>query len=99
MNYIPKSGKIYITILTAANTWYPVLTEEQSKAIRGIKMKSRYIYGQQSGNPFDYAFSLVPGDEFISNTGSGWGEIFAPMSGIWARSAIAGTKIEILTYE
>ena len=99
MKYIPKSGSIYITTLTLANTWYAVLTEAQSKAVRGIKMKSRYTYGQQSGNPFDYAFSASPGEDYISNTGAGWGEEFAPTSGIWARSAIAGTIIEILTYE
>lgn len=98
MNYVPKVGQIYITTLTTANTWYEVLTAAQATAIRGMKMKSRYTYGQQSGNPFDYAFSSSPGDTFISNTGAGFGDTFAPISGIWARSPVANCVIEILTY-
>ena len=99
MDYIPKVGRVYITTLTLVNTWYAVLTPTQAKGIRGFKIKSRYVYGQQSGLPFDYAFSAVPGNDYWSNTGSGSGDEAGPVRGIWARAPVAGTVIELMTYD
>ena len=105
MDYIPKSSKVYVTILTNANTWYEVLTEAQAKASRGIKVKSRYTYGNASQFPFDYAFSASPdievsaGNGFVSNAGGGLGDTLSPSSGLWCRSAITGCIIEVQIYE
>jgi len=96
--YIPRVGTVIITTLTLANTWYQVLTEDQAKSIRGLKIKSRFIYNQSAAYPFDIAFSATPGDNFYSSSGGGMGDTFSPSSGIWARSPVAGIKIEILTY-
>ena len=103
--YIPKVGKVIVVVLTAANTWYPVLTEAQAKGIRGVKVKSRYTHGSGAPNPFDIAFSSSPdegvsaGNGFTSYAGSGFGDAFGPVSGIYARSVIAGTIMEIITYD
>lgn len=97
--------KIYVTELTLANTWYQVLTEEQAKCIQGYKIKSRYTVGSVPA-PFDYAFTSTPasgvtttGNGFYSNTGVGSGDEAKPGSGIFARSATAGTLIEVVVYE
>ena len=106
MDYIPKSSKVYVVELATAGTWYAILTEAQAKAIRGLKIKSRYVYGQQSQMPFDYAFNSTPatgetstGNGFVSNTGAGFGDIIAPLSGIWARGKVNNTFLEIQIYE
>ncbi len=106
MDYISKSSKVYVVELTIAGTWYSILTEEQAKGCRGIKVKSRYTYGQSSQQPFDYAFNSSPasgvattGNGFISNAGSGFGDTISPSSGMWARGAVAGTLLEIQVYE
>lgn len=98
MSYIPKVGTVIITTLTLANTWYQILTEAQARSILGVKVKSRYTYGSGAPGPFDYAFSETPGNDYISNSGAGFGDTIAPSSGMWARSAVAGTVIEVLTY-
>ena len=97
-SYIPKVGTLIITTLTAANTWYQVMTAAQAVGIRGFKIKSRYTYGQTSPKPFDYAFSSSPGDNYWSNTGGGLADEAGPVNGVWARSAVAGTVIELMTY-
>ena len=105
MPYIPKVAKVYVVELTLANTWYPILTEDQARSIMAVKIKSRYTYGSQPPNPFDYAFSATPdagvstGGGFVSNTGGGLSDILSPSSGIWARSPEAGTQLEIITYD
>jgi len=105
LNYIGKVGKVYVVTLTTADTWYAVLTGAQAKAIRGFKIKSRYTYGSGAPSPFDYAFKAAPdsgastGSGFWSNSGAGSGDEAGPANGIWARSAVAGTVIEVMTYE
>ena len=105
MEYKSKVAFIYVKTLTSADTWYQVLTPDQAKGIRGYKIKSRYVYGQQSQQPFDYAFNSAPtagdtttGNGFWSNAGGGAGDEAGPVSGIWARSVIAGTVIEVMTF-
>jgi len=104
MEYIPKVANVYVVTLVLANTWYQVLTKAQAKYIRGIKVKSRYTYGQTTPKPFDIAFSDSPdendssGSGFISYSGSGFGDTFGPTSGMWARSAVAGVVLEVITY-
>ena len=109
MEYIPKSGKIYVVSLTTS--WVQILTVDQIKGIRGVKIKSRVIF-DASGNmtaqpgPFDIAFTSNPssgadssGTGFTSYTGAGFGDTFAPIKGLWAKSAISGTLLEIIVYE
>ena len=109
VDYVPKVGKIIVVTLTLADTWYPVLTEAQSKSIRGYKIKSRLTFNS-SGNPtaapkpFDLALSLTPdsgdsdGSGFYSLSGQGSGDTFGPSNGLWASSSVAGTVIEIITF-
>lgn len=105
--YIPKTGKIYVVTLTVAGTWYTILTEAQAKALRGIRIKSRYTYGQTAQTPFDLAFSATPstggnvtdGTGILTYSGSGISDTLSPSSGVWARSAVAGTIIEVETFE
>jgi len=99
MDYVPRVGTIIVTTLTKANTWYQVLTKAQAANIRGFKIKSRYTYGAQLAAPFDYAFSETPGNNYWSNNGAGAGDNAAPNTGVWARSAVAGTVIEVMTYD
>lgn len=108
--YTSKVGRIYVVTLTDSNTWYPVLTPAQAKGIQGFKIKSRMVF-DSSGNPtttqkpFDYAFNSSPdasdssGSGFWSNSGSGAGDSGGPCNGIWARSSVAGTIIEVMCYE
>ncbi len=104
MAYIGKVGAVYVVTLTLADTWYAVLTSAQASCIRGFKIKSRYTHGGLPPGPFDYAFSAAPaagdsaGSGFWSNSGAGAGDEAGPVSGIWAKSAVAGTIIEIMTY-
>ena len=105
--YIPRVGQVYVVTLPSNGTWTPILTEAQAKAARGIKVKSRFTLGQSTLKPFDIAFSATPdetgnvsdGTGFISNTGSGFGDTFAPSSGIWARTSTSGVVIEVLVYQ
>jgi hypothetical protein len=105
-NYVSKVGKIYVKTLTLADTWYQILTAEQCKAIRGVKVKTRYVKGQAI-NPFDYAFNATPeaGDDttaglgYWSNTGMGVSDMISPSNGLWARSQTAGCQIEVQIYE
>lgn len=108
--YIPKSGKIYVVTLTLADTWYQVLTESQAKAIRGFKIKSRMTFSSVGAptftpRPFDYAFKSSPdsgdssGNGYWSNYGTGAGDEGGPTNGIWARSSVAGTIIELMVYD
>lgn len=109
-DYAPKAGKVYVVTLTAASTWYPVLTPTQAKGIRGFKIKSRQTYNSIGAptlgqRPFDYAFKEAPdagdssGDGFYSNSGAGSGDSGGPVNGLWARSTVAGTIIEVMVYE
>ena len=108
-DYVSRVGKIYVTVLTLADTWYQVLTEAEASAIRGFKIKSRMTFNAAGGligslAPFDYAFKAAPdagasdGDGFYSTTGAGSGDAAQPSNGIWARSTVAGTIIEVLAY-
>ena len=105
--YIPKAALIYTVTLPASKAWTEILTAAQAKAIRGVKIKPRYTFGQTTQKPFDVAFSETPdtgknvsdGTGFFSNTGSGFGDVFAPSSGLWARSGTgAAIVLEIITY-
>lgn len=110
-HYIGKVGKIYVKTLTNADEWYQILTPTQAKGIRGFKIKSRMTFNSSGGltsgqRPFDYAFVESPeagdtaaGDGFYSNSGAGSGDEGGPSNGLWARSAVAGTVIEVLVYE
>lgn len=107
-NYLPKDAKIFVVTLTNANTWYAILTSDQSVGMRGFKIKSRETY-DSSGNPtstikpFDYAFNSAPdsgdssGNGFYS-VGSGAADEAGVVNGIWARSSVAGTVIECIVY-
>ena len=112
MGYTPRTGKIYVKTLTSA--WQHVLTREQSKAIKGFKIKSRYS-GTGAPGPFDIAFTGVDsvsgkdygtpstgndsdGNGYWTNTGAGLGDTAANSLGIWAKSTTDGTVIEIMTY-
>lgn len=102
--YIAKTGKVYVTTLVTANTWYQVLTAAESKAIRGVKVKSRFVTGTAPA-PFDTAFKATPdegdssGDGFITNLGMGFGDTISPSNGLWCRSSTAGAIIEAVAYE
>lgn len=107
--YIPKSGKIYVVSLTTS--WAQILTSDQCKGIRGVKIKSRITFDSGGGmtaqpGPFDIAFTSSPssgadssGTGFSSYSGAGFGDTFAPLKGLWARSAVNGTLLEIIVYE
>ncbi len=105
--YIPKVGQVHVTTLPSNGAWTPILTEAQAKACRGIKVKSRFTVGQSTLKPFDIAFSDSPdetgnvsnGTGFISNTGSGFGDTFSPVSGVFARTTTSGVVIEVLVYQ
>lgn len=111
MDYIPKAAKIYVTTLTNANTWYQVLTAANAKGIRGLKVKTRMVYGADGAptfvpRPFDIALSSSPdttddvtdGTGFISLSGTGSGDQFGPVNGLWARSTVAGAVIEVMVF-
>ena len=105
LTYSAKVGKVFVTELVSANTWYQVLTKANAHNIRGFKIKSRYTSGQPP-NDFDYAFNSTPsagadtdGNGFYSMTGSGAGDTAAVSNGLWARSNEANTFIEVMTYE
>lgn len=110
IGYTAKNGMPYVTTLTLANTWYQVLTEAQVKGCRGIKIKTRMVYNDEGAptyapRPFDIAFSSSPdtddtsiGDGFMSMSGSGSGDEFAPSTGVWCRSTVAGAIIEVIVY-
>lgn len=104
MDYVPRVGLIYVVTLTS--NWQEVLTEAQAKSIRGFKMKIRLNPGE-APNFFDLAFTLTPdetgsvsdGTGFLSYSGSGLGDMFAPSSGVFARTRNSGTTVlEIITF-
>src|SRR3990167_1661171 len=109
-NYVGKVGKVYVVTLTNVNTWYQVLTSDQARAIRGVKVKSRQTYDANgapthSPRPFDISFTSSPdtsdsvsdGTGFYSLSGLGSGDAFGPTNGIFCRSTFAGTVIEVMT--
>lgn len=106
-NYVPRVGQVYVTTLPSNNAWTQILTEEQAKAARGIKIKSRFVLNQNTPKIFDYAFSETPdessdvtdGTGYLTNSGSGFGDTFAPTSGIFARTTQSGVIIEVLVYQ
>ena len=102
-NYVPRVAQIYVKTLTTS--WVQIITEAQAKSIRGIKIKARYTHGQTTQTPFDIAYNNSPatgdtsdGDGFLSYPGSGFGDTLSPSNGVWAKSVVAGTVIEIITY-
>ena len=111
ISYIPKTGQIHVVTLTAVDTWQQVLTEAQTKGIRGIKVKSRQTFNSSGGysnqpDPFDIAFTSSPaasdstgGNGFYSVSPQGFGDVFAPTHGLWARSPVSGCIIEAIIYE
>ena len=108
-DYVPKSGKIYVVSLTTS--WAQILTAAQCKGIRGVKVKSRITFDSSGGmtaqpGPFDIAFTSSPssgadssGTGFSSYSGSGFGDTFAPIKGLWAKSVVSGTLLEVIVYE
>jgi len=103
-NYISKVGAIYVVTLTSA--WQEVLTEAQCKSIRGMKVKARMNPGEAPGS-FDIAFSATPnetgsvtdGTGYLSFTGSGFGDVFSPSSGLYARTRSGlSVVLEIISY-
>ncbi len=98
----PRIGKIYVISLTTS--WQQVLTKAQARAIVGFKIKSRYD-GSGAPGPFDLAFLSSPssgadsdGNGYWSNTGAGVGDFASPSNGLWAKSTVSGTLLEVLTY-
>ena len=70
----------------------------------GVKIKSRVVFNSSrqittNQNPFDIGLSATPGDNYWSNTGSGMGDAIGYANGLWARSPIAGTKIEVMLFK
>ena len=98
-HYRSKDAEIIITTLTLADTWYQILTAAQAKNIVAIKIKSRYTYRSGAPGPFDLGLSATPGDNYWSNSGAGIADEFGPVNGLWARSAVAGTVIEVMVYK
>ena len=108
-DYVSKTGKIYVVSLTTS--WAQVLTAAQTKGIRGVKVKSRITFDASGGmtaqpGPFDIAFTSSPsagadssGTGFSSYGGAGFGDTVAPLKGLWAKSAVSGTLLEIIVYE
>lgn len=108
-DYVPKSGKIYVISLTTS--WAQILTAAQCKGIRGVKVKTRVTFtagGALSAQPgpFDIAFTSSPssgadssGTGFSSYSGAGFGDTFGPVKGLWAKSAVTGTLLEVIVYE
>ena len=107
--YVPKSGKIYVVSLTTS--WVQILTTDQCKGIRGVKVKSRITFDASGGmtaqpGPFDIAFTASPspgadsaGTGFSSYSGAGFGDTFAPLKGLYAKSSVVGTLLEVIVYE
>lgn len=106
-DYVAKTGKIYVKTMTVADTWYQVFTEAQCKGCRGIKVKSRYKHGQAAPGPFSIAFSETPdetddvtdGTGKLTYSGGGFSDTFAPTTGVFVSSPVAGTIIEAIVYE
>lgn len=109
-DYVSKVGKVYVVTLTLADTWYQVLTPAQAKGIRGFKIKTRQSFGGTGApahppRPFDYAFNDAPdsgdssGNGYYSNSGAGSSDEAGPANGLWARSDVAGSVIELIVYE
>ena len=104
--YIPKSTKIYVVELTTLNSWIQILTPAQAKAIRGIRIKSRFTSGQPAPVAYDIAFVSSPasgttstGNGFLSFSGAENDITIEPRKGVWARSQKAGAIIEIMVLE
>jgi len=108
--YVSRVGKVYVTTLSTADTWTEVLAAAEAKGVRGFKIKSRVVFNASGALttgplPFDYAFKAAPdagastGDGFWSTGGAGAGDEASPSNGIWARSPVAGTVIEVITYD
>lgn len=103
--YVPRVGLIYVVALTAS--FQQVLTKEQARAIRGMKVHIRFKKGQAPPF-FQLAFSASPsagattsGDGIYTVSGSGTGDMAAPSNGLWAKvrdSGDAGALMEILTW-
>ena len=105
LNYVSKTGKIYVKTLTNSGEWYQILTVDQSRSIRAVWIKSRYTHGG-SPKPFDLALNSTPtaGDDssgtgYISNSGDGKWLQLGNVKGLWAKSIIAGTILEAMVFE
>lgn len=93
--------------LPSSNAWTQILTEAQAKSCRGIKIKTRFVLGQATAKYFDYAFSATPnetgsvtnGTGYGTNSGSGFGDVLSPTSGMWARTTQTGVILEIQVYD
>lgn len=103
-DYIPKSGKVYVVSLTTS--WAQVLTQAQTRGIRGFMIKSRYTDGGNAPGPYNLAFNASPssgtdsdGNGYLSFEGSPEAKNFGPANGVWAKSTTDGTIIEIAIYE
>ena len=110
--YVAKASRIYVTTLTAADTWYTVLSAANAKGIRGVRVKSRYKFNSSGAPtnvpaPFDMALSSAPstsdsvtdGTGYISNDGSGFSDMFGAENGLYCRSAKAGVILEVMCFD
>ena len=102
--YNPKDAEIIVTTLSSADTWTQVLTKAQGKSARGVKVKSRVQFNSSrqvttNQNPFDIALSASPSDNFWSNSGSGIGDAVGYANGLWAKSPVANTVIEVFLFK
>ncbi len=91
MDYTARNPLILNTTLTNANTWYKV-----ADAVKGVR-KWMIKTNESTPNAFDLAFVLSPTTVF-SNSGIGFSLDNCDMPDVYARSATAGTIIEILYF-
>ena len=101
IGYIPKVTRINVYSLTA-DVWTQILTMTEAKAIRGIRIKSRFTRGAAAPTSYDIAFNSSPatgatttGNGFFSYSGAENDFSFEPRNGIWARTKVAGV-IEVM---
>ena len=100
MEYIPKVVDVNVYSITA-NNWTPILTSANAKAIRGVRIKSRFTEGEAAPVSFQVAFNSAPasgatatGNGFLSFSGSEKIYSIEARSGIWIRTQVNAT-IEI----
>jgi len=105
VGYVPRTGRVYVVALTTS--FEQVLTASQARAIRGLKMKMRFVKGKAPAF-FQIAFTSSPstgattsGNGIYTLAGSGSGDMAAPSTGIFARvrdNGNSGDLLEILTW-
>ncbi len=88
-NYSTKVPTITNVTLTLANTWYKIIDADTS--IRKWRMKAR----ESTDNSYDYAYNDAAPTLYMTNSGSGTNFDNTALPTVYARSATAGTIIEL----